>query len=560
MRKTISAESSKKTVQKKLSDDNSNKRVLRSIIIKSEGENDSKQILEDEFDYSGNIVEPPYHQLTLCMLRENSTELQQCIDAMVVNIDGFGYRLIEFKYEDKERDKIKSEIEKEKATLETFLDNVNFEDDITSLREDTRQDLEDCGNAYWEFIPFINKKGISSIDRIIPHTIRLTKLDKNSTKINRSFFNKFTGQIEEKMAKKRFRRFVQSSSSSLEKVYFKEWGDPRNISSKTGKVIPNNELEERKRELANPVFHFKIKTNRSPYGIPRYIGNLFSIYGSRASEEINFVTFQNNNIPSMIVMVSNGQLTSGSINRVKEFIDTKVRGSNNRSSFLILEAESAEEDQLNPGTMKMDIKDLSNMQKEDQLFQDYDKNNAEKIRRVFRLPPIFVGKSDDINRSTAHESRKLADEQVFNPKRNKFDKTMNKILIKEFGMKYHTFKSNSANVTNDEDLVGIISGAEKTGGVTPNLARSILGDILNVDIPDYDEKKIDFDPNIPMSLTLVERAKVIAGNSVSGKLAPNQGQIPKQEVDAEKILKAIERMITVDIYKEIFEGINDAED
>jgi PBSX family phage portal protein len=532
--------------------DKANARVLRSLVIKAVGEEESKAILEDPFENLDGVIQPPFPLLVLSMLKENSTELRQCIDAMSTNIDSFGYRLLERKGTKPDDPKLLEE----KSNIRAFLDNINFEDDITSLRRETRNEIEETGNAYWELIPYANKAGISSIERLNAHTVRLVTLDDLSTKVKVKFYNEFTGAFEEKIVRKKFRRFVQIVTTK--KVYFKEWGDPRNISSMDGSVIPDNELDKRSDELANPVYHFKIKSNRSAYGIPRHIGNLFSIYGSRAAEEINFVTFQNNNIPSMIVMVSNGQLTDSSIKRIEEFVETKIKGEGNRSSFLIIEAEPADEAQLNPGTMKMDIKDLTNAQKDDQLFQNYDKNNSEKIRRCWRLPPIFVGKSDDYNRATAQESRKLADEQVFSPERREFDRIMNKILMTEFSMQYHSFVSNSANVTNDEDLVKILSNSEKTGGVTPNLARQILSDILNRELPEYGSD-VGFDPDIPMSMTLVQMSQNVGGNSQTGVIAPNQGQLSPGSVPAnatadevaKNLLTTIRKALYKDIYNEI---------
>lgn len=536
-------------INKSQDKDKSNRRVLRSLVVKAVGEEESNAIMEDPFEGIDGIIQPPYPLLVLSMLKENSTELRQCIDAMSTNIDSFGYRLVE---RDVEGDELKKAVLAEKSLLKQFLDNVNFEDDITSLRRETRNELEECGNAYWELVPYLHKTGISSIERLHAHTIRLVALDEESVKVSIAYYNEYLGATETRIVRKKFRRFVQSVGTK--KVYFKEWGDPRNISSLDGKVIPDSELTSRKNELANPVYHFKIKSNRSVYGVPRYIGNLFSIYGSRASEEINFVTFQNNNIPSMIVMVSNGQLTDGSIKRIEEFVETKIKGENNRSSFLIIEAEPADETQINPGTMKMEIKDLSSVQKDDQLFQNYDKNNSEKIRRSWRLPPIFVGKSDDYNRSTAQESRKLADEQVFAPERKEFDRIMNRILVTEFGIKYHTFVSNSANVTNDEDLVKVLSGSEKTGGVTPNLARQILSDILNRELPLYDKDKIGFDPDIPMSMTLVGLAKTTGGNSETGVIAPNQNQIPLED-NEDDMSEDVKKRLLIDIRKAVFKDI-----
>ena len=511
-----------------------NKRVLKSIIVKAGAEVGETQDVDDKIWCGVNgVIEAPYPMLTLTSLWENSSELRQCVDAMVTNIDSFGHRLVEVDMEEGEAKKNAKAILTEKAAVSVFLKHINYDESLVKLRKETRKNIEDCGNAFWEFVPYKNKPGVSSINRIKPHTIKPINLDKKSIAVDLKYYNEFTKVIESRPMRKRFRRFVQIVGSS--KNYFKEYGDPRTISRIDGKVIHGVEKikdAKKKGEIANSIYHHKIGSDRTPWGIPRYIGNLFSIYGSRAADEINYVTFNNNNIPSMIVMVSNGQLTGESVERVQEFVDAKVKGSDNMSSFLIIEAEPADDLSLNPGTMKMEIKDLSNAQKEDQLFQEYDKNNSEKIRRCFRLPPIFVGKEESINRATAQESRKLADEQVFSPERDDFDVFMNKVLVSEFGMKYHTFKSNSANVTNDEDLVKVLSSGEKTGGVTPNLSRKILSDVLNTELPQYDPAKVPFDPDIPLSYSLVEMSKTVGGNADTGKIAPNQGQIPKNGDEA----------------------------
>jgi len=510
-----------------------NMKVLKATIVRALGEEQSQQMEQDPaFSGHGNIIHPPYPTLHLSTLRENNTELGQCVDAMVTNIDGFGYRLVETAMDEAERTAaIKKEVLAERGNLEGFLDNVNFDEDITKLRKSTRQDTEETGDGWWEIIPYAKKAGVSSLMRIEPHLARWTKMDKEFTEARIKYYNKSTKKMEERRFKKRFRRIAHKVAEKI--VYLKEWGDPRDIDPKTGQAVTNGTLKDGtkvSKPYANSAKTFgAIKSSRTPYCLPRFIGNLFSIYGSRSADEINFVTFENNNIPSMIILVSNGQLTGDSVKRVEEFIETRVAGNSNRSSVLIIEAEPAEEGQINPGTMKMEIKDVSGAQKEDQLFQDYDKNNGEKVRRSFRLPPIFVGKSEDYNRSTAQESRKLADEQVFSPERGDFDVWMNRFLRTEFNMKHHTFKSNSANVTNDQDLVKIL-GTDKAGAVSPNLAVEVMSDVLGREIPKYDKDKHGFDPDIPLSLTLVGLAGATAGNQQTGTVAPNSGQVPKQPV------------------------------
>lgn len=533
-----------------------NRRVLKSIIIKAQDNDvaESQELDDKKWEGISGIIEPPFPILNLCTLWENSTELGQCIDAMVTNIDSFGHRLVQVKMDEVDEEKNKGVILKEKSIITSFLKHINYDENLTKLRKLTRKNIESCGNAFWEFIPYKNKPGVSAINKLKPHTVKPTKLDSNSIPVDLRYYDEFTRQIESRPMRKKFRRFVQIVGSK--KTWFKEYGDPRVIGSEDGKVIRGaDKIREAKKagKIANSIYHHKIDSDRTPWGIPRYIGNLFSIYGSRSADEINFITFNNNNIPSMIIMISNGQMTQDSVERLQEFIDVKIKGSDNRSSFLILEAEPADDTTLNPGTMKMEIRDLSNTQKEDQLFQNYDKNNADKIRRAFRLPPIFVGKSDDYNKATAQASRKLADEQVFSPEREDFDIIMNKILVNEFDMQYHIFKSNSANVTNDEDLVKILSSGEKTGGITPNLSREILSDVLNRDLPKYDKDKIPFDADIPLSYTLVSLSKVVGGNANTGTIAPNQGQIPKDGDDA--VVKATKIQVLSEL-NEILGGEN----
>src|SRR4029078_10233665 len=42
----------------------------------------------------GKVIEPPFDMITLAMLCEHSSELNQCLEAMEVNISGTGYRLV----------------------------------------------------------------------------------------------------------------------------------------------------------------------------------------------------------------------------------------------------------------------------------------------------------------------------------------------------------------------------------------------------------------------------------------------------------------------------------
>ena len=72
---------------------------------------------------------------------------------------------------------------------------------------------------------------------------------------------------------------------------------------------------------ATEVFHFKLWSTHSPYGFPRWIGNTLAVLGSRASEEVNFATLKNNNVPSYMLLVSGGTVPDATIDRITEKLE-----------------------------------------------------------------------------------------------------------------------------------------------------------------------------------------------------------------------------------------------
>lgn len=465
---------------------------------------------------SGNVIEPPFDMLTLAMLSEHSTELGQCVDAMEVNIAGTGYRFpSRLRLDDVtppkgEATAANTAAKQEKVRLINFFHYATRES-FTAFRRRLQRDMEQTGNGYFEVIR--NAVGeIQGFTHVPAYQVRLGKMDEEPLMTKRKILElQVDGsvQIKDQEEWRRFRKYVQSRTvhrhtlrtlQGHKAVWFKEFGDVRLMDKTNGDFKAAVAVKNRATELV----HLKLYSPRTPYGLPRYIGNLLSIFGDRAAEEINFITFRNNNIPSMILLVSNGQLTQGTIERVQSFVDSQIQGSDNYSKFLIIEGEPFGEEGEDGGQVKVDAKPLTAQQHKDALFQNYSHNNQDKIRRAFRLPPIFVGRSDDYTRATAESSRRLADEQVFSPERQEFDAMMNRILFPEMGVLYHKFKSNSPNTTDNSQLVKILGGAEKTGGITPRIARSILEDILGIDLPDL---PADFPADVPFSLTMAEAVK-----------------------------------------------------
>lgn len=504
----------------------------------------SKSIQDDHLQSlieQGRAISPPFDLLTLTMLPEHNSELGQSVASMVTNIESTGFRFPSI-LKDKEESEIdeptKKMINAELVKLKNFF-NWCTEETFVEFREKQRTDIETTGNAYFEVLRD-SKDNIQGFTHMPAYQMRIGRMEATHTQCSRKILElQEDGTIKTRTVKrlKRFRKYIQcryvssitagNSVSSHRIRWFKEFGDPRTYNCEDGKMVPEAEVasfpEDKK---ATEIIHRSIYSARSAYGLPRFIGNLLSIFGDRAAEEINYVTLRNNNIPSMAVLVSNGQLTEGTIKRIESFVESQIQGSDNYSKFLIVEAEGRGFEGEDGGQFKIDIKPLTDAQNRDSLFQNYSSNNQDKIRRAFRLPPIFVGRADDYTRTTAESSRRLADEQIFAPERDKFDEMVNRLLFPEMGIVFHTFKSNSPNTTDNDKLVKILATAEKTGGMTPAIAREMLEEILGRELGDF---PLDFPKDRPFSLTMAE--------AVKNKADPAE---PGQQVTALKALGVLD--------------------
>lgn len=553
-------------------DKDGNQHILKATVISvPTRKNVSNAIQEDDLEQivlSNKIVKPPLSQHELSVLQEVSSELGQVLESLSVGIDGFGSRWVrrkpdkEVKISDDQQKILDAEALEEKAWLDSIMAFPNPDEDFSELKKKTRVQLEATGNAYWELVPMRvgdPKKRIrySCINRLDPATMLISKPDRKITRVK---FRYVDGrcQTRERIFNKRMRLFLQRVGTKS--VWFKEFGDPRVIHKKTGEVCaPNEAAWEHSKKLqkkcpkkmwANEVFHHEIFTpRRTPYGMPRHTGNIIAIKGSRGADETNILTQQNNHVPSMAITVAGGQLTEGSIQRIREFVDTQIKGNMNYSKFLILEGESTHDSLSGAGNLKIEIKPLSQNQHQDQLWQSYDENNASKIRRSHRTPPIMVGKTEDLNRNNAQESERLSEKWVYNPARESMDKAINRIFMQQ-GFKHWNFKSNSPNVTNDQDLVKILTGAEKTGGLTPRISRMLLEDILNRELPPVKEGDPDFDPDVPFSLSIARlsmRPQASAANAAGTFSPQGQNARPRGEDNRSKVLdKLIMEVFTDD--------------
>jgi PBSX family phage portal protein len=467
------------------------------------------------FGIAGALV-PPYDPEALCLLFEHSNALRQNVDAYATNIDGFGHRFdpaIDFDADDADRRvgecvylerlaaqergdlPVDAELEPtpeeitarrrslvqlartERARLTSFFESCSFDHSFVELRRRTRQDLEVTGNAYWEVLR--NAKGeVARLVYMPSYTVRLLPLDPQPVDVEESVrISPVT--LERVTTRQRMRRFLQIQYS--QRTYFKAFGDSRVVSRTNGEVFAS--IEELKSARpddapATEILHFAIASPRSPYGIPRWVGALIAVLGSRQMEEVNYLYFENKSVPPLALLVSGGKLSEASVPRIERFIEENLKGKNNFHKVLILEAEGAASTN-DAARAKIELRPLTEAQQHDALFQQYDERNMDKVGGAFRLPRLLRGDSRDFNRAVADAQLRFAEDQVFQPERDEFDFVINRKLLADMGIRFWRFRSQTPVTRDPERMTDMVEKLVRVGVLTPEEGRVLASDIFN---------------------------------------------------------------------------------
>jgi len=480
-------------------------------------------------------LEPPYDPQALCLLMEHSNSLRQNVDAYATNIDGFGHRFepaIDFDADDADanvadivflerlaaRDRgelpkdaalqptdeevaerkreLKQLARIERARLAAFFDFCCFDHSFVDLRRRTRQDLEVTGNAFWEILRDARGE-VARLVYVPSYSVRLLPLDREPVEIE-DRVRVSPVSFESVPARRRLRRYVQIQGQ--DRVFFKTFRDPRVISRRTGQVFPDVAALMKADPSDGPateLIHFAIHSPRSPYGVPRWVGTLLAVLGSRQMEEVNYLYFENKSVPPLALLVSGGRLSEASVPRIERFIEENLKGKENFHKVLILEAEGGS-GAGDTGRARIELKPLTDAQQQDALFQVYGERNIDKVGSAFRLPKLLRGESKDFNRATAESALRFAEDQVFQPERDEFDFLMNRQLLADLGIRFWRFRSQTPATRDPERMTQMVEKLVRVGVLTPEEGRYLAGDIFNREF-----RKISDDwTKRPITLTL----------------------------------------------------------
>jgi PBSX family phage portal protein len=497
---------------------------VRMWVLKQDGDLSSdpnvlqRELIEDEtldqfepFYASERLLAPPYNFNRLYRIYEDADILQECVDAMKQNVDGFGYQMMFTGDDVKERETPQAKAELLKAN--NFFDYANETQSFATIRKLMREDYEVIGNGAFEIVR--NRLQEVAMMYYAPfRNLRLGAMERKPVNIDVTIPR--NGKPTTIKVGRYFRKFAQISALGGQNLrWFKAFGDPRMMDATDG-VFKKNPADVK--IPATEILHFKIAMGNLPYGIPKWIGVVLDVMGRHSSQYVNYDLFESQGIPPMAILISGGTLTDESIDDLNALVRS-MRGSEKWNRVLVLETlvESVGLDEK--GSAKVELKNLSEYRKEDLMFKDYQISTEETIRHRWRLPPMYTGSTESFTHATAKSSKEVAEEQVFIPERAEFDEVVNNTIVNpELKLTLWKYKTNGPKMVGAEEIsVGVKTFAD-AGAFSANNAIQMANEAFGLSMSKFDKPWANYP--IPIILELVKAGRLIGLEEISKDLAP----------------------------------------
>jgi capsid portal protein len=186
----------------------------------------------------------------------------------------------------------------------------------------------------------------------------------------------------------------------------------------------------------------------------------------------------------LAVLVSGGVLTQQSMEMIEDQL-TSIKGRQATHRMVILEARGDEDLASQDGQVpipRIELKPLRDAQQKDALFAEYEVASEQKVRSAFRLPPLFVGRSQDITFASAQTSYEVAEGQVFGPERRQFDSMMDLHVLGSYDAKFWAFRSQQAKITDPSAVVNAMTAFNDLGAMTPNIAIALANEYFDLEL------------------------------------------------------------------------------
>jgi PBSX family phage portal protein len=381
-----------------------------------------------------DVVVPPYNLDELAFFYENSYSNHAAIRAKVANIVGLGYSFIptdrtierlELAEDEQQLMRAQRKIERAKAMMAEWLEEMNDEDTFTHVLEKVYTDVESTGNGYIEIGRRVTGE-IGYIGHIPATTIRVRRMRDG---------------------------YIQIVNQRV--VFFRNFQDVSGVNTVTTDPRPN-ELVHIKRYSPKTTY----------YGVPDIVAAANAMVGDSLAGKYNVDYFENKAVPRYIVTLKGAKLSVDAEDKLFRFLQSGLRGQNHRTLYIPLPGDSVE------NKVEFKMEPIENNVQEGS-FDKYRKANRDDVLMAHQVPFSKVGSSQGISIASALVSDRTFKEQVARPAQRNLEKTINKIVREKTDMLM--LKFNELTLTDEQAQSQIDERYLRTQVVVPNEIRQRLG-------------------------------------------------------------------------------------
>lgn len=421
-------------------DSNFKRRAVRSVnkVYMGQDNTGSKQLLPEMDVVTAyglyDVVVPPYNLDELAYFYENSFANHAAINAKVANIVGLGYH---FSYTDSTLAKLEDaesedqlmraqrKLQRLKAQLSSWLEELNDEDTFTHTLEKLYTDVETTGNGYIEIGRKVNGD-IGYVGHIPATTVRVRRVRDG---------------------------YIQIVNQRV--VFFKNFQDLKSINPVTTDPRPNELIHIKK---------YSPKT--SYYGVPDSISAAVAMVGDNLAGKYNIDYFENKAVPRYIVTLKGAKLSTDAEDKLFRFLQSGLKGQSHRTLYIPLPGDSVDN--------KIDFKmePIENGVQEGS-FDKYRKSNRDDILMAHQVPISKVGSGQGVSIASALVSDRTFKEQVARPAQKNLQKVINKIVKEKTDIM--EFKLNELTLTDEQTQSQIDERYLRMQVLVPNEVREKLG-------------------------------------------------------------------------------------
>jgi len=558
-------------------------KALTGPIVPSQANDEAWEEVSYTFEGRG-VIAPMYDKGLLIRTVDKSGIVKECIEVYKTVIEGYGHsfvsvldpdtddareqvkwslwaRRVRESEDDNPRDipeptdaeidaeisALKREIRFQKMEAERFFSNCARHEgrviSMVELRQLLRGDYEEVGECYVEVLrdePMEVAEGESEIGdprrlQYLP-AVGMRQFPRQEHRIPVEVPERVDSfSVEEVTEFRGFRLFVQTNPIEASTVFFKEFGDPRIYSARTGKQYPtwdalqdeeatkaeglNGEVVEVEAPEATEIMYWKQYHSMTSYGVPRWVCRAPTVTGLRAWSEVSADFFDNKAIPPAVVLVSGGRLADDADEKIKEHLKG-IKGKSNFHKVLVLEAMpfNAGLPGQTPHRTQLEFKSMMGKTPEEASHLKYKEAGERDIGATFRVPPILRGRVEEYTRATAREALRFFLEMVARPEQHRFDSSLNAGLMLALGFHLVMFRSKGPDISDPEAMSGLLDVLLEHGVIVPAEGRPVAERLLGENLQPANQPW----QRLPLKMTLAN----MKSESTSGAPANDNTQAP----------------------------------